>query len=1080
MSQEAYVFPTSFAQQRLWFVDQLDPNSSLYNILETVGISGPLNVSILHRAIEEIVARHEALRTTFTSVNGSPMQVIVPTGELALPVVDLTGLSEAEREEKALQLAREEAEQPFDLVRGPLLRTKLLRLAEEQHVMLLVTHHIVFDGWSTGVFFRELAVLYEVFSVGKPSPLPGLPIQYADYAVWQREQLTGEAYAKQLAYWKEQLKGAPAVLHLPADRPRPAAQSFRGAHQYMPLPKDLAESLGALAQREGVTLFMLLLAAFQTLLARYTAQDEIMVGSASAGRSQLATENLIGCFINTLVLRTDVSGDPSFRELLRRVREVTLEAYAHQDVPFEKLVEELQPERSLSYSPLFQVLFMLQNAPRQALEPAGQTLTLNALTVDNGTSKFDLKLEIVGKADGLSCLCEYSTALFDASTIRQMMGHLEVLLASVVANPDERISRLPLLTAAERHQLLVAWNNTQSDIPRDKCIHELFEAQVEQTPETVAVVFEDKQVTYSELNRRANQLAHRLRALGVRPEVRVGILIERSLEMVVGLLGILKAGGTYVPLDPSYPKERVAFMLEDAAVAVLVTQAGLVESIQAHHTQVVRLDADWKAIAEESTENPASGVTPENLAYVIYTSGSTGRPKGVQIAHNAVVNFLTAVRRQPGLTAQDVLLAITTLSFDIAGLELYLPLSVGARVVVASRDVATDGTRLQELLAGVTVMQATPATWRLLLEAGWQGSPQLKILCGGEALSRELADKLLDRSASVWNMYGPTETTIWSTISKVEPEKGPVPIGRPLANTHIYILDQQLQPVPRGVSGELYIGGDGLARGYLNRPELTAERFIPNPFSSEPGARLYKTGDLTRYLPDGSIEYLGRLDHQVKIRGFRIELGEVEAVISEHPAVQTCVVLAREDVPSEKRLVAYLVAAQQGPPPSVSELRGYLKERLPDYMVPSVFVVLEKLPLTPNGKVDRRALPAPDAARPELGAAYVSPRSAVEEVIASIWAEALGIEKVGVADNFFELGGHSLLATQVVSRIEEAFAVEVSLRSLFESPTVAALVESMTATNEMPEEDLNKIARVLIQLDQLSDEEARMILAEDS
>ena len=1038
MEQEAFVFPVSFAQQRLWFLDQLEPESSFYNIPAAVRLTGPLNMAALKGSLNEIVRRHESLRTTFETINGEPAQVVVPSLDLALPMIDLGELPESRREAELRRLVIEEGRRPFNLARSPLLRARLLRLRDSEYVLLLTMHHIISDDWSMGVFFQELTALYEAYSTGKPSPLPELPVQYADYTVWQREWLGGERLEQQLLYWKKQLSGSLPVLELPSDRPRPARQTFRGASQSLVLPKRLTDELKTLSQRERVTLFMTLLAAFQTLLSRYTGQEDILVGSPIANRKGIETEALIGFFLNTLVLRTDLSGDPTFRELLGQVREIALEAYAHQDLPFEKLVEELHPERSLSHTPLFQVLFVLRNTPQPAMKLQG--LTLSPLESDIGASKFDLNLFIVEEAEGLKASLEFNTDLFDASTIKRMLGHFQVRLEGIVANPEQRLSALPLLTEPERHQLLVEWNDTSTDYPRQQCIHGLFETQVELTPDAVAVIFEDEQLTYGELNRRANQVAHYLRERGVGPEVRVGIIMERSVEMLVGLLGILKVGAAYVPLDPMYPQERLAFMLEDAEVPVLLTQQHLLESLPVHGAEVVCLDTDWKAIARESEENLVGGATADNLAYVIYTSGSTGKPKGVQISHRALVNFLTSMRLQPGLASHDTLLAVTTLSFDIAGLELYLPLCVGARLVVASREVASDGVRLSERLSDATVMQATPATWRLLLEAGWQGSERLKILCGGEALSRELANQLLERSAVLWNLYGPTETTIWSAAHKVEFNSGPVPIGRPIANTQFYLLDRHLQPVPIGVPGELYIGGAGLAQGYLHRPELTAERFIVNPFSAEAGARLYKTGDLARYLPSGEIEYLGRLDHQVKIRGFRIELGEVEAVLAGHKSVAENVVVTREDVPGEKRLVAYVIS-KQDEAPSVSELRSYLKERLPEYMVPSAFVQLEALPLTPNGKVDRRALPVPDQERPQLEKAFVAPRTATEEVVAGVWADVLRLEQVGVYDNFFDLGGHSLLATQVISRVRVALQVELSLHSLFEEPTVAGLAK---------------------------------------
>jgi amino acid adenylation domain-containing protein len=1042
--------PLSFAQQRLWFLDQLEPNSPLYNIARAVRLSGILSVEALQKALDTIVARHEALRTTFVFVEDSPVQVVVESRSVELTMIDLSRWPEAEREAKVHHLLIAEARRPFNLSHDLMLRATLLRLSEQEHALLLVMHHIASDGWSMGIFLRELSALYAAFATGEPSPLPELPIQYADFAIWQRQWLQGEVLEKQLTYWKRQLGGNLPVLELPADRPRPAVQTYRGACFSFVLSKTLSAALKALGRREGVTLFMVLLAAFKVLLSRYTGQEDIAVGTPIAGRTRVETEGLIGFFVNTLVLRTDLSGDPTFRELLGRIQEMALGAYAYQEAPFERLVEELRPERNLNHSPLFQVLFVLQNASRSVLELP--SLAVHPLEVDRGTAKFEVTLSLVEEEEGIRGVLEYNTDLFEAATITRMLGHFRSVLEGIVANPEQRLSELPLLAAAEAQQLLGEWNNTKKAYPQDQCLHQLFEAQVAQTPEAIAVVCGKQHLSYQELNKRANQLAHHLQSLGVGPEVLVGLCMERSLELVVGLLGILKAGGGYVPLDPTYPSERLAFMLADAQVAVLLTQSRLVEGLPVQEAQVVCLEADGAGLAQQSQENPVSGTTAANLAYVIYTSGSTGKPKGVQIPHGAVVNFLHAMRQHPGLTNQDTLLAVTTLSFDIAALELYLPLSVGARVVMVSREVAADGVQLLEELttAGATVMQATPATWRLLLEAGWQGSKQLKILCGGETLPREVANQLRERGGSLWNLYGPTETTIWSTLSRIDSAPGPVPIGRPIANTQIYILDRHLHPVPIGVAGELYIGGAGMARGYLNRPALTAEKFIPHPFSDEPGARLYKTGDLARYRPDGSIEYLGRLDQQVKVRGFRIELGEIEIALSHHPAVQQAVVLAREDTPSDKWLVAYIVPCQ--PVPTVSELHNFLKTKLPEYMVPSAFVLLDALPLTPNGKVDHRALPMPDQTRSALEEAFVAPRTPVEEIVTGIWAEILGLERVGIHDNFFALGGHSLRATQVISRLRNLFQVEVSLRRLFDRPTIAELAAALEQAKESPAE----------------------------
>jgi amino acid adenylation domain-containing protein len=1051
----------SFAQQRLWFLDQLDPGKSVYNVSRTERITGLLDVSALQLSLEEIIRRHQVLRTRFPSLNDQPIPLIVPDPSLTLSVVDLRDLPGYTGEATARVRAAQEAQQPFDLFNGPLFRATLLRLRDDDHILLLTTHYIVCDDWSLGILFRELSILYAAFSAGERSPLSELPIQYADFAVWQRKLLQGEFLEDQLSYWRQKLLGAPAVLDLPTDRPRPPVQSFQGSRQAFVLSKSLTEALKALGRHEGVTLFMTLLAAFQTLLYRYTGQQDIVVGFLIANRNLAEIEGLIGFFVNTLVLRTDLSGDPRFRELLVRVREVCLGAYAHQDLPFEKLVEELHVERDLSRNPLFQVMFAFQNAPLSDLELP--ELSVSRMGVDSGTAKVDLTLHMAEGAGGLVGALEYATDLFDASTVKRMVDHFQTLLESIVADPERCLSELAILTEAERHQLLVEWNDTRRDYPTDKCIHQLFEIQVERTPEATAVVFEKQQLTYRELNRRANQLAHYLRKLGVGPETLVGICIERSLDMVAAVLGVLKVGGAYVPLDPTDPKERLAFMLEDARVSVLLTQRRLMEGLPEHGATVVCVDTDWQAIAQESEETPVSRACPENLAYVIYTSGSTGKPKGVQITHRGVINFLNSMRQQPGLTREDILLAVTTLSFDIAALELFLPLSVGARVVVVSREVASEGPKLLARLveSGATAMQATATSWRLLLEAGWRSTGQMKIFCGGEALPRELAIQLLARGMPVWNLYGPTESTIWSTLYLLELLDGSVPIGRPIANTEIYILDPYLALVPVSVTGELYIGGAGLARGYLHRPELTAEKFIPSPFSSEPGSRLYKSGDLGRYLPDGNIEFLGRIDHQIKLRGFRIELGEVESVLAEHPMIRETVVIAREDAPSDpavslrtgQRLVAYVVPRRE-PAPTINELRSFLKEKLPEHMIPSAFVLLDTLPLTPNGKVDRKALPAPDQGRPQAEESYIAPRTPVEEMLAEIWAEVLKLDKVGTHDNFFELGGHSLLATQVISQVRNTFQVEVPVRSLFEMPTVAGLANAIEEAKHRGAESL--------------------------
>jgi amino acid adenylation domain-containing protein/non-ribosomal peptide synthase protein (TIGR01720 family) len=1038
-SRAVGIFPLSFAQQRLWFLNHYEPESPEYNIPQAFRIAGELDPEILRQAISGIVARHEALRTTFRSVEGEPAQVIAEPAELEMPIFDLSSRPPEEAWKGAWALASEDARQPFDLTRGPLLRAKLFRLAADEHLLYYNVHHISYDGWSMGIFGGELAALYDAFAAGEPSPLPELPVQYLDYALWQREWLQGEVLERQVGYWKRQLAGVPP-LELPTDRPRPAVRTHNGAALPLSLDRQLADDLKSVGQQEGSTLFIVLMAAFKALLHHHTTQEDISVGTLLANRQLPEIERLIGFFANTLVMRTDLSGDPTFRELLRRERDTALDAYAHQDLPFEKLVVELNPVRDLARTPLFQVMLILLNAPGEPLKLPG--LSLGPVPVDSRTSKLELTLYVTEGPGGLDSYLEYNSDLFTPASISRLLGHFRHLLEAVTADPDLRLSDLPLLSDVERSEMLTTWNATRVEHPRST-LHGLIEAQVAARPDAVAVELDRERLTYRELDERANRLAHHLRGLGVGPEVLVGVSMERSIEMLVGVLGVLKAGGAYVPLDPEYPKERLAYMLEDSRVPVLLTQERLIDKLPESGARVVAVDRDAAAIAAAPATAPPGGAAPENLAYVIYTSGSTGRPKGVQIAHAAVVNFMLSMQKRPGLASEDTLLAVTTLSFDIAGLELYLPLIAGARLILVSRDVASAGEQLAEVItrSGVTAMQATPATWRLLLGAGWQGSRGLKILCGGEALPRDLANQILDVAGSLWNVYGPTEATIWSTLEPVVEREGSIPIGRPLDNTEIFLLTQRLNPVPVGVPGELLIGGAGLSRGYRGRPDLTAEKFIPHPFAAEAGERLYRTGDLARHLPDGRIEFLGRIDHQVKVRGFRIELGDIEAAFAEHPGIAQAVVVAREDTPGNKRLAAYLVTAAglaDDKKPTVTELRAFLKEKLPEYMVPALFTFLPELPLTPNGKVDRRSLPEPDKAA--AAKEYVAPRDDKEAAFAEIWAAVLGLERVGINDDFFEIGGDSLLVIRVVTKANKA-GLGITTKQLFQNRTVADLAK---------------------------------------
>ncbi|MEP6486691.1 amino acid adenylation domain-containing protein [Microcoleus vaginatus GB2-A3] len=1033
--------PLSWNQQRLWFLAQLEPNSPVYNEPFTIRIPGAIDVDALSKALNEIIKRHESLRSRFITIDGQPVQVIDPPSTFNLAVVDLRQFPQDQRESEALRLATRESKQLFDLTSGPLLRATLIQLADEDYRLFMTVHHIVIDGVSIySVFLPELAALYEAFSTCKPSPLAELPIQYADFTLWQRQWLAGEILESQLDYWKQQLRGDLPVLQLPYDRPRPAVQTFRGARQCLTLSKELTSSLKTLSQQEGVTLFMMLLAAFKTLLYRYTEQEDIVVGTVSAGRNRPELEGLIGFFLNTLVLRTDMSGSPSFRQLLGRVREITLAAYAHEDLPFEKLIPTLQPDRNLSHNPLFQVAFVLE-PPMPSLNCGW---TMSQLDIQTDTAKLDLTLELDERPEGIIGRFEYNTDLFEASTISQMIGNFQTLLEGIVADPDKRLWELPLLTVAQQQQLM-ALNNTKVDYPLEACIHQLFEAQVECTPDAVAVVCENEQLTYRELNRRANQLAHYLQKLGVKPEMLVGICVERSLEMIVGLLGILKAGGAYLPLDPSYPQDRLAFMLEDAQVSVLLTQQKLIAGFSEYKAQRFCLDTDWEVTAQESEEKPVIRVTADNLAYTIYTSGSTGKPKGVLVTHQNLVHS-TSARISYYSEPVTSFLLLSSFAFDSSIAGIFWTLCQGGIIVLPPDKFQQELLQLTKFIAQhqISHLLSLPSLYSLILE---QAEPQQltclrTVIVAGEPCSRELIERHSKRLAhtSLFNEYGPTEGTVWSSVYHCQPSglTTQVPIGRPIANMQIYLLDKYLSPVPIGVPGEIYIGGAGIARGYLNRPELTNQKFIPNPFSDEPGQRLYKTGDLARYLSDGNIEFLGRLDHQVKIRGFRIEQGEIESTLLQHPTVRETTVIAREDIPGDKRLVAYVVPNPEQTP-TIDELRRFLKQKLPDYMVPSAFVWLDALPLTPNGKVDRRALPAPDQSRPDQSVTFVAPRSPIEQQLADIWAEVLRLEQVGIHDNFFELGGHSLLATQVISRLRQAFGVELPVRTLFEAPTVADL-----------------------------------------
>ena len=1032
--------PLSFAQQRLWFLDQLAPGSSFYNIPAAVRLNGLLNVAALERTLSEVVRRHEVLRTHFIAIDGEPVQVIEAAAPIKLDVLDLSALDEVERTAETERLVAEESARPFDLSRGPLLRMSLLRLSEDEHVALLTMHHIVSDGWSIGLLVREVAALYSAYVRGEESPLEELPLQYADFAHWQRNWLQGDVLAAQFTYWREALAGAPAFIDLPLDKPRPPIQGFRGADYPLQLSAELSAQLKDLSRQNGATLFMTLLAAFELLLCRYAGQEQVLVGSPIANRNRSETEGLIGFFVNTLVLRGDVRGNPSFRELLRRVRETALGAYAHQDMPFEKLVEELQPERDMSRSPLFQVVFVLQNAPGEALELEG--LRLSRVGSAGDTAKFELTLGLEEVGDTIAGALNYNCDLYEAETIGRLAASYERVLQAVVADAEQRVSELRLLSEMEEAEMLLAHNRFAREYRRDVCIHEVIDAQVERRPDAVAVVYEAEQLSYEELNQRANQLAHYLGSLGVGPGARVGILMTRSLEMVVALLAVLKAGAAYVPLDPDYPSQRLLFMLEDAGAPVLLSQQRLHDSVAAAEATVVLVDSDWDRIKHATVANPQTLVTSELPAYVIYTSGSTGVPKGVSVTHRSLLNLVDWHLREFEVSENDRATQLAGLAFDASVWELWPYLAAGATVHLPPDDIRISPAGLQDWLLSRNITISflpTPMAERMLSLA-WPAQVALRrVLTGGDKLSQHPNGCI---PFQLVNNYGPTENTVVATSGLVPVERGAdwsPAIGRPIDNVRTYLLDDNGYVVPSGVPGELYIGGESLALGYLNRPELTSERFIPDPFSEQAGARMYRTGDRARYRADGELEFLGRTDEQVKIRGFRIELNEIEAVLNAHPSIGEAVLLAREDVPGDKRLVAYVVARPDAPSFTSSELREHLGAQLPQYMIPAAFVFLEALPLTPNGKIDRQALPAPDQARPELGKEFVAPRTGVEEILAGIWEELLDVRPVGVRDDFFSLGGHSLLGVRLMARIESSFGQNLPLASLFQGATVEKL-----------------------------------------
>jgi amino acid adenylation domain-containing protein len=1044
--------PATESQREIWASVQMGADANCaYNESQKLWLKGSLNVGALRLALQELVLRHEALRTTF-SPDGLNI-CIVASLNLEIPEIDLSGLDLQERETKLADLLKNAVETPFDLEHGPLFRVEILKIEPQEHMLIMTAHHIICDGWSWAVLMPDLGNLYTALSQGKTPDLEE-PELYSEYAISLEASIGSEEAIATEAFWLEQYAGTVPLVDLPTDRPRPPVRTFRSAREDWDLSPTLVANLKQFGTKFGCSFMTILLSGFEVWLYRLTGQDDVVVGVSAAGQAATGLFNLVGHCVNLLPLRSRVDGNQSFSDYLQGRRTAVLDAYDHQQFTFGSLVQKLSITRDASRIPLAPVLLNIDQGLDCSKLPFGD-LKVELFSNPRAYENFELFVNATELAGKVTLECQYNINLFDAETIRDRMAEFETILEGIVANPSQSLSTLPLLSLSEQ-QLLSKWNQTQTDFPQDICIHQLVEAQAERTPDAIAVIFEDQYLTYRELDQKANQLAHYLHSLGVKPETLVGICCDRSLESIIGVLGILKSGGAYVPLDPEYPQERLDYMLQDSQVSVLLTQVNLKANIPACSAEIVCLDSDWETIQSASSSNyhqaPISGVTPKNLSYVIYTSGSTGKPKGVQIEHRSVVNLLKAISEMLDVSANDTLLSVTTLSFDIVVSEIFLPLSIGAKLVLVSRAVTGDGFELVKLIetSGATFMQPTPATWRLLLAEGWQGSTQLKMVSTGEALPRDLANQLLPKGSELWNLYGPTETTIWTTGCKVAPGTNPIYIGEPLFNTQAYVFDKHLQPVPVGIPGELHIGGMGLARGYLNRPDLTAEKFIPHPHSSDPDARLYKTGDLARFLPDGQIECLGRIDDQVKVRGFRIELGEIETTLLLHPEVKEAAVVAREDSSGEKALVGYFIPHNTHGvdlKQLIPKLRRFLKDHLPNFMVPSIFVLLEIMPLTPNGKVDRKALPKPESDRSSLRDAYIAPRNPIEQQIADVWAQILNLERVGINDDFFELGGHSLLATQIIARLRKIFTVELTLRTFFEAPTIGNLGERIVTLN---------------------------------
>ena len=1060
--------PASFSQERVWFLNQMDNSSLAYNANAKLIFYGELDVNVLTRVLGKIVERHEIYRTTFTEIEGRLFQRIQQPWQVDLRVVDLEGIAPSDQAERAEEIFRQQSRRTFNLTELPLVRWRLVRFDDKRHELFVTEHHTIHDGWSFNVFLKELTELCKAYVDNAIPRISASPLQFADFAQWQREFVESDTALIQLKYWKKALAGVSPLLSLPYDHPRPMVQAYKGSVEVVEVSEELRQSLSLAARHGHVTQYMLFAAAFQVLLFRYTGQEDFCIGTAIANRRWAETNDLIGMLVDNVSLRARIDCEATIADQIQQVKKITLEAYAHQDIPFDKVVQSVSPQRDLSYNPIFQVMLSFHDSPMECASLRDLTIKVEP-ALSNGSAKFDLNVVMIpaqnnDPASRARLLWEYNTDLFERDTVRRMAKHYLRLLEAVAKVPNQKLVEINLLNDAEYSQIVWDWNRTETRCPQ-QCLHVLFEQQAARTPHAVAVRFETQELSYKQLNERANQIARYLQRAGAGPETLVGICIERSLDLVVGLLGVLKAGAGYVPLDPALPTGRISYMLEDSRSRIVLTRSRFLAGLPQSNALMLCLDEDRRELTVEATDNLGNVSHPGNLAYVIYTSGSTGKPKGVMVEHQGLINVLNFFRTKLQVTEHDAVLATTTLSFDIAALELYLPLLAGGLLVLSG----PLQSEMEQLAAKaeqnhISILQGTPTLWNLLAAQTWAApAKELKILCGGEALEKATADRLLQISPFVWNVYGPTETTVWSSIFEARYASGTVvPIGKPIANTQMYVLDHNMQPTPVGVTGDLYIGGMGLARGYVSRPDMTAEKFVPDPFAGSEGGRLYATGDVARWKADGNLEFAGRKDYQLKVRGYRIEPGEIEIALLEDHDVEQAVILARDDGQGDKKLVAYVVPAAEKMV-SAAKLHEFLRARLPEYMVPSHFVILDKLPQTINGKIDRKALPALDPVHTMPEQSYVAPQTPIEKAIARIWSSVLRLERVGVHDNFFHLGGHSLLGTQVISRVRKAYHVDLPLRSIFTMPTVAQFSEAV--------EDA-----VIEKLETLSDEEAQELL----